>query len=287
MSVRVADILWRMAQTMNDEDHLTWTWAEKLDGINAAQRLLVLDKPDATATRTILELRPGTQQTIPDDGIMLLRLIRNIGSLGGQIITLTDWDALGVEIGNWMQLDASSVVRNYLFDQNQPTAFDVLPPNDGTGQVELIYSRAPNPVAVGQTVFQAAYGYPLDWYVAPNAENGMGYRTIVAGSAGSTEPTWPTTVGETVTSGAAVFRCEGQALLDVPDTYVEFVFFMAMAMCYFKEAAYAGNVSQAQLHAQTAYSLIGLKEKAESFNNPNAKSLLTSQAAKAEAAAAR
>lgn len=53
---------------------------------------------------------------------------------------------------------------------------------------------------------------PPSSYVVPTVANGFYYKCTVAGTGGSSQPTWPTTVGTTVTDGTATFTCWGQVL---------------------------------------------------------------------------
>lgn len=66
--------------------------------------------------------------------------------------------------------------------------------------LQLVYSRSwitDDVVAVGQIV-------------TPSTPNAFRYRCIVAGATdATTEPTWPTTVGATVTDGATTWICDG------------------------------------------------------------------------------
>ncbi|HET9679020.1 MAG TPA: hypothetical protein VFP95_00495, partial [Gammaproteobacteria bacterium] len=49
--------------------------------------------------------------------------------------------------------------------------------------------------------------YAVDQFTKPTTGNNRVYRCINAGTTGSTEPTWSTTIGADVTSGSAVFEC--------------------------------------------------------------------------------
>jgi len=49
--------------------------------------------------------------------------------------------------------------------------------------------------------------YVLDTIVKPTTANGYLYRCVTAGTTSSTEPTWPTTFGETVSDGGATWEC--------------------------------------------------------------------------------
>jgi hypothetical protein len=50
-------------------------------------------------------------------------------------------------------------------------------------------------------------------YVIPTAPNGYKYRCTTAGTTAGTQPTWPTTVGATVTDGSAIWTCERSHLI--------------------------------------------------------------------------
>ena len=53
----------------------------------------------------------------------------------------------------------------------------------------------------------ASTAYSIDTVVEPVTRNGYRYRVTVAGTSGSTQPTWPTTIGNTVTDGAVTWKC--------------------------------------------------------------------------------
>lgn len=49
--------------------------------------------------------------------------------------------------------------------------------------------------------------YCLGDYVWPTTFNRYRYQCTTAGTSGATEPTWPTTIGDTVTDGTVVWKC--------------------------------------------------------------------------------
>lgn len=60
-----------------------------------------------------------------------------------------------------------------------------------------------------------ATGYVLNELVTPLASNGYYYRATVAGTSdAATEPTWPTTIGLTVTDNGITWLCAGSAILE-------------------------------------------------------------------------
>lgn len=52
--------------------------------------------------------------------------------------------------------------------------------------------------------------------VRPTTYNGYRYKATVAGTTGGAQPTWPTTIGQTVVDGTVTWRCESE-LNDITD----------------------------------------------------------------------
>lgn len=67
---------------------------------------------------------------------------------------------------------------------------------------------------------QTTEAYDLNDYVQPVAPNGYYYKATTAGTSGGAAPTWPTTVGATVTDGTVVWTCAGK-IAPVADTDYE------------------------------------------------------------------
>lgn len=80
-----------------------------------------------------------------------------------------------------------------------------------------------NPVNTDQTVTVTAGGtpatranttaYSLGDRIVPATPNGLYYKCTTAGTSGGSIPTYPTTVGDTVTDGTAVWTCMGKTSL--------------------------------------------------------------------------
>lgn len=73
----------------------------------------------------------------------------------------------------------------------------------------------------GVSGWQQSQAYALDSYVQPTVSNGYFYRCTTAGTSGSGEPSWPTTVGATVSDGStAIWTCAGKVALTADVDYV-------------------------------------------------------------------
>ncbi|RLJ04402.1 MAG: hypothetical protein DRP18_04760, partial [Candidatus Aenigmatarchaeota archaeon] len=57
------------------------------------------------------------------------------------------------------------------------------------------------------SAWSASTAYSVGDYVRPTSANGYNYECTVAGTSGGSEPTWPTTLGETVTDGSVTWEC--------------------------------------------------------------------------------
>ena len=56
--------------------------------------------------------------------------------------------------------------------------------------------------------WKASTARALNFLGYPSRPNGYAYKVTVAGTSGTTEPTWPTTLTQTVTDGGITWRCE-------------------------------------------------------------------------------
>lgn len=96
----------------------------------------------------------------------------------------------------------------YLEDTTGYSAEMAIRQSDQLGELQLDASAY---VTVGFTPskWQTGTAYGLGQKVVPTTLNGYVYECTVAGTShASTEPTWPTTLGQTVTDNTATWRCE-------------------------------------------------------------------------------
>lgn len=170
-------VLAQVRYTLNDPSAATWTDADHLlPALNDALRALVAVRPDAAATTAVKLLVAGTQQTIPDDGVALIRVIRNAGegglSTSGKAIRRVDADTLDSSMPTWHGATGQTEVREYTYDDRSPREFYVYPPvaNSPTIGVLLTYVKPPAAISSSSTTF------PVDDRFAPAVEAFMLYR---------------------------------------------------------------------------------------------------------------
>lgn len=163
MTVTVQSVLDRVQQTLQDTGGIRWSETNELvNWVNDAQREIALLKPDATSVNTTITLSEGTKQTIPSDGNRLLRIIRNMsassGGTGGRAIRLVSRDVLDTQTPTWHDPSTTgdaahtNIVKNYVYDEQDPKNFYVFPGVSGDSYVELVYSKNPTIVTAADNL---------------------------------------------------------------------------------------------------------------------------------------
>jgi hypothetical protein len=175
-----ANLISRIQDSLQDTTGVRWTEAELLRYINDAQREVVNFKPQASADHSNVQLAAGTEQSIPDVALSLIKVVRNMSATGGSAtgkksIRLVDEDILNSIEPDWhdptVTGDAAhgSVIKHYIFDPDDPRRFYVYPgvKSGSNAYVELITSRSPTDLsATSSTIYiDDIYGNALVDYV--------------------------------------------------------------------------------------------------------------------------
>ena len=101
-----ANLISRIQDSLQDTTGVRWTEAELLRYINDAQREVVNFKPQASADHSNVQLVTGTEQSIPDVALSLIKVVRNMSATGGSAtgkksIRLVDEDILNSIEPDW------------------------------------------------------------------------------------------------------------------------------------------------------------------------------------------
>ena len=175
-----ANLISRIQDTLQDTTGVRWTEAELLRYINDAQREVVNFKPAAAADHSNVQLATGTEQSIPDVAMCLIKVVRNMSATGGsatgkKAIRLVDEDILNSIEPDWhdptVTGDAAhgSVIKHYIYDPDDPRRFYVYPgvKSGLNAYVELVTARNPTDLsATSSTIYiDDVYGNALVDYV--------------------------------------------------------------------------------------------------------------------------
>lgn len=153
----VGSVIDKVRAVLQDTTSVRWPDSELIEWVNDAQHEIALIKPDATAINESIPLAGGTKQSLPANALRLLRVIRNMQDatvgIGGRAIRIVDREILDAQDPNWHDpfstgLSAfDTVVKHYMYDEQDPLHFYVYPGIDGqirpVPMIEIIYSAKP------------------------------------------------------------------------------------------------------------------------------------------------
>lgn len=129
--ISVATLIQRAGFLLQDESFVRWTVAELISWINEAAGALVMMRPSAGAKLVVLTLAAGTQQTLDDNVVQLLDVVRNVGADGvtpGGAIRLAERHLFDSADPDWHTRKGRSAIKHYIYDDRTPSVFYVYPP---------------------------------------------------------------------------------------------------------------------------------------------------------------
>lgn len=170
-SQTAASIINKAAIILFDANNIKWSRTELLGWLNDAQRALVALVPEASSKVVSVVTVPGSRQTLPADGHMLLEISRNMGTTPGttpgRVPRRIDRAIFEESNPNWSADTAAVAATVYMYNIRDKLAYYVYPPSLGTGFLEVIYSAIPvdlaeaNPILVADTYTPALLDYLL------------------------------------------------------------------------------------------------------------------------------
>lgn len=147
MAVAASAIIDRIrSQLIDDGTTQRWSDAELLRLLSDGERTIIKIDPSASSTRASVLLTSGTLQTLPASGHRLLRVIRNMGvggSTPGRVVRVTSLDLVDAQDPDWHTLTEVTEIKNFMLDPEDEAIYWVYPPSDGTGYVQINYSKEP------------------------------------------------------------------------------------------------------------------------------------------------
>lgn len=152
MAIPVQDILERVTDLLQDKDRADedarWTDAELIRWTNDSRMAILTRAPQAGATIATVALVAGTQQTIPEAGIVLFDVIRNMGDgyTPGRSIRRTDRQAIDDLDLYWHKATPKAEISQYTFDDRLPKTYFVSPPATTGTKVQIAYAALPDAV---------------------------------------------------------------------------------------------------------------------------------------------
>ena len=162
MALTGTNLLSSIEDILQDTTSVRWPEAELLRYINDAQREIVNYRPEASAKTDNVQLVTGTKQALPTEGLRLIKVTRNMsdasgGASGKRAVRIVNVDILNTQEPDWNDPTVSgdaahgTVVKHYIFDEDDPKNFYVYPGVAGNAYVEIVYSKAPTDLSSGSS----------------------------------------------------------------------------------------------------------------------------------------
>jgi len=171
-------ILQNVNFTLDDPNNTKFSLTQKILAINSALQALVSYRPDAASYTTMMLLVAGTRQTLPSDGVRLLKVIRNRGQSGlsdaGRAIRKADMLVQDALIPDWHETTGQTVIDEYFYDSITPKDFYVYPPAPVSPVIGVDISY----VRVLPTITAGTDTLPVDDYFAPAIQEWMLYSIM-------------------------------------------------------------------------------------------------------------
>lgn len=168
-------ILQNVNFVLDDPNNTKFSLTQKIAAINSALQALISYRPDAASYTTMMLLVAGTRQTLPSDGVRLLKVIRNRGQSGlsdaGRAIRKADMLVQDALIPDWHETTGQTTIDEYFYDSITPKDFYVYPP----APVSPIIGVDISYVRVLPTITAGTDTLPVDDYFAPAIQEWMLY----------------------------------------------------------------------------------------------------------------
>ena len=166
------------ATQLNDIEKITWSDSLLISALNQALSMLSLVRPDATAKVYEFVCEKGTRQNLPEDGLRLLKVVRNLkadGAMGRavRLVNISDLDSITPD---WHSQAATDTAKEYMFDERSPKWFYVYPPVNAGVKLDVEYSAQPeNIMTLDQMLpVDTVYMQPLQEFLLYKLLSGEG-----------------------------------------------------------------------------------------------------------------
>lgn len=173
--MQCSEIIKNVNYALNDVNNVKLSLQQKLDALNEALQALVSYRPDAASYTAMMLLVAGTRQTLPNDGVRLLKVIRNKGVSGlsdaGRAIRKADMLVQDALLPDWHLTTGQTTISEYFYDPLSPKEFYVYPPAPVSPQIGIDISY----VRVLPTIAATTDTFPVDDYFAPAIQEWMLY----------------------------------------------------------------------------------------------------------------
>lgn len=150
MTIPVQDIIDRVTDLLLDkdraDDQARWTDDELIRWLNDSRMAILTRRPAACSKTVVQTLVAGTLQSLPDGGVMLLDVVRNMGTDGatpGRSIRRTDRQNIDDNDLYWHKGRSSTEISQFTYDDRNPKEYFVFPPATAGTRVQIVHAAIP------------------------------------------------------------------------------------------------------------------------------------------------
>lgn len=130
-----------------------WRNQELMEWGNESYQAIIQIKPDASSVNEEIRLQSGTRQSIPDNGLRLIEVVRCTSPASrGEGILICKRNQLDATRRGWHREPETEDIEHYLFDDLDPKNFYVYPPAKAGATIEIIFSSVPAPHDVSDDI---------------------------------------------------------------------------------------------------------------------------------------
>ncbi|MFH0826133.1 MAG: DUF6682 family protein [Pseudomonadota bacterium] len=153
MTVRFQRILHSAKTILHDANANRYKDPQLLNWANAAQREIVIHKPNSNVQNEAVVMVAGTKQSLPTGGISLIEVTRNMGTNGttpGDVIHMIEREEMDAFHPSWHTDTANATIVHAMYDPRLPKKFYIYPqqPTSAFGYAELIYNKVPTDMTI-------------------------------------------------------------------------------------------------------------------------------------------
>tara|TARA_B110000908_G_scaffold171251_1_gene233315 strand:- start:1257 stop:1877 length:621 start_codon:yes stop_codon:yes gene_type:complete len=159
MTIAIAPILNRASTLLLDGTGVRWPQTELLDWLNDGVLEIATMKPLLFTARSTMPIAAGVFQTIPAGTRQLHRIIANIA---GPVVRIVPEKVINSQDPGWYEKTPTALVKYVILEEFNSKHFLCYPPNDGTGQLDAVFSIDPPVLVADGTIdIDLVYSNPL------------------------------------------------------------------------------------------------------------------------------
>ncbi len=148
--ILVQDIIDRVTDLLLDKDRADdaarWDNSELLRWVNDCRMAILTRRPQACTKYETVALIAGSKQTLPENGVELIDIVRNMGMDGltpGRSIRRTDRQNIDDMDLYWHKGAQKAEISQFTYDDRAPKTYYVSPPAKVGTHIEMAYAAIP------------------------------------------------------------------------------------------------------------------------------------------------